>query len=397
MNALVANAHIAQPNFTFHSSTSHPPVKILHFVTGGFTGSTSVALALTKAEQRTSRFESLLVMREKSSTDHKRIAQLIFEGVNLKLVPGWSHALSIFALYKICREYQPDILVTHGFSEHLWGRYAGLLAKVPHMVHVEHNSRERYTPLRLLQARWLAQFTDKIVGCSAGVGQRLLELKFPAEKVTYINNGISLESFNNPPKYQDRLPGIVMPARFAKQKDHLTLIKAIALLREQYLFPQVILAGAGKEKHRQKAENLVAELGLEKQIHFIGQCNNVPKLLMQYQLCVLSTRYEGMPLSLVEGMAAGCAVIGSAVVGVKEMIRNGEDGLLSVADSPESLANAIAYCLNNTQTAAQMAQAARKRALTEFSLQQMQKNYEKMYEVLLQNDEVPILNSAITG
>jgi glycosyltransferase involved in cell wall biosynthesis len=386
MNALVAHASIVTPEFSYSK-----PVRILHFVTGGFTGSTSVALTLTNAEQRSSHFESMIVLREKSSTDKDRVAQLIADGVKLKLVPGWSHALSIFALYKICKEYQPDILVTHGFSEHLWGRYAGLLAKVPHMVHVEHNSRERYTPIRLLQARWLAQFTDKIVGCSAGVRERLLELKFPADKVSYINNGISTVAFQNPPKYQDRLPGIVMPARFANQKDHLTLIKAIALLRDQQLFPQVILAGTGKEKHRQKAERLVAELGLENQIHFIGQCHQVPQLLMQHQLCVLSTRYEGMPLSLVEGMTAGCAVIGSAVVGVREMIRNGEDGLLAVAGSAESLANAIAYCLNNPETAAQMGQTARKRALKEFSLQQMQKNYEDLYHTILHNNLVPHL------
>ncbi len=96
-------------------------------------------------------------------------------------------------------------------------------------------------------------------------------------------------------------------------------------------------------------------------------------------------------------MAAGCAVIGSAVVGVKEMLRNGEDGLLTVAESPESLANAIAYCLINPEDAAYMAQAARKRALTEFSLQQMQKKYQLMYESLLTKEEILGLHSAVIG
>lgn len=374
------------------------PVKIIHFVTGGFTGSTSVALALSKAAHHSFRYESLLVLREKSSTDKQRIARLIDDGVALRLIPGWSHLRSIFALYKICREYQPDILVTHGFSEHLWGRYAGLLAKVPHMVHVEHNSRERYTPLRLLQAHWLARFTDKIVGCSAGVRQRLLDLKFPADKTIAIHNGIALDAFKNPPPLQDRIPGIVMPARFANQKDHLTLIKAIGLLRERNLFPSVILAGGGKKKHRQKAEALVARLGLQNQIQFIGQCNQVPQLLMQYQLCVLSTRYEGMPLSLAEGMAAGCAVIGSAVMGVKEMVRHGEDGLLVAPESPEAMANAIAYCLTNPEQAAQFAQAAHQRACAEFSLEHMHANYEQLYFSLLQPKVVePVLKPVAIG
>lgn len=378
------------------NNSSGNPVKILHFVTGGFTGSTAVALSLTQATAKDHRFQSLLVMREKTSTDKKRIAQLIKEGVAIKLIPGWSHLLSIFSLYKICRRYQPDILVTHGFSEHLWGRYAGLLAKVPRMVHVEHNSRERYTPLRLLQARWLAKFTDKIVGCSSGVCRRLRELKFPAEKIMPIHNGISLDAFKNPPAFNNRIPGIVMPARFANQKDHLTLIQAIALLRTRNLFPQVILAGAGKKKHREKAEALVAKLGLENQIHFIGQCNNVPELLMQYQLCVLSTRYEGMPLSLAEGMAAGCAVIGSDVIGVREMIRHGEDGLLVDAGSPVGLAEAIANCLTNTEAAAEMAAAAHQRAFNDFSLQQMHQHYEELYESLLQQTDT-LLSPIVVG
>jgi hypothetical protein len=75
--------------------------------------------------------------------------------------------------------FRPDILVAHGFSEHLWGRYAGLLAQVPHLVHVEHNTRERYTRWRLKQTRWLAARTDRIVGCSEGVRLRLLEMGMP--------------------------------------------------------------------------------------------------------------------------------------------------------------------------------------------------------------------------
>ena len=153
------------------------PVRVLHFVTGGFSGgATQVAIALTQAGRATAReIEPLLVLRRKRRTDPRRIAELEQAGVPLRVVPGWSHAATIWALVQVCREFRPDVLIAHGFSEHLWGRYAGLLAKVPHLVHVEHNTRERYTAWRLQQTRWLAQRTDRIVGCSEGVRQRLLE------------------------------------------------------------------------------------------------------------------------------------------------------------------------------------------------------------------------------
>ena len=107
------------------------PVRVLHFVTGGFSGgATQVAIALTQAGVESAEIEPLLVLRRKRRTPAGRIEELERSGVPVRVVPGWSHPATIWALVKICREFRPDILVAHGFSEHLWGRYAGLLAKV---------------------------------------------------------------------------------------------------------------------------------------------------------------------------------------------------------------------------------------------------------------------------
>ena len=357
------------------------PLKVVHFVTGGFTGSTKVAIELIRAVKDNPAFSTMLVLRKKSSTDPARVKQLQAEGISLKLVAGWSHLATIIELMRICREYQPDVLVTHGFSEHLWGRYAGLLARVPHLIHVEHNSRERYTPLRLLQARWLAQYTDKIIGCSEGVRSRLLELRFPANKICAINNGIDLSHFQsaNALPLAERIPGIIMPARFAKQKDHETLIRAVALLRDRNIVLPVLFAGAGSARHMAKAKKLVDELQLNQQIHFAGHCGNLPFLLMRHQFCVLSTRYEGMPLALAEGMAAGCAVVGSAVVGVQEMIHHGKDGLLVKPQCAYAMADALEILYHNSTYAQLLAMQGRERALAEFSLATMAQHYEQVF------------------
>jgi hypothetical protein len=104
------------------------PIRVLHFVTGGFSGgATQVAIALVNAARGSGRIEPLLVLRRKRRGDPKRIAELEQAGVPLAVVPGWSHAASIAALVRVCREFRPEVLVALGFSEHLWGRYAGLL------------------------------------------------------------------------------------------------------------------------------------------------------------------------------------------------------------------------------------------------------------------------------
>jgi glycosyltransferase involved in cell wall biosynthesis len=364
------------------------PVRVLHFVTGGFSGgATQVAIALTNAATQSHAVQPLLVLRRKRRTDPKRIAELEQAGVPLAVVPGWSHAATIAALVRVCRHFRPDVLVAHGFSEHLWGRYAGLLARVPHLVHVEHNTRERYTRWRLAQTRWLARRTDRIVGCSEGVRLRLLEMGMPPARTIAIPNGIRLEPFAEADAYpfRQRIPGIVMVARFSKQKDHATLLRAVAMLRGRGLQPPVLFAGGGKALHRAPLETLTNQLGLEDQVRFLGVVRNVPELLMQHQLAVLSTHYEGMPLALIEGMAAGCAVVGSAVPGVREVIADGIDGRVVPEGDAQALAETLERLLRDPQASARIAATARRIAIERHSRELMNARYEALFLELARN------------
>jgi glycosyltransferase involved in cell wall biosynthesis len=356
------------------------PLRVLHFVSGGFSGATQVALTLVRAARGSATQQATLVLRRKRHTDPDRIDALRAEGLPVETVPGWSHPATVLALAALCRRLQADVLVAHGFSEHLWGRYAGLLAGVPALVHVEHNSRERYGRWRLAQARWLAQRTARIVGCSEGVKQVLLGLGFPPAKVMAISNGIELAPFDEAAAHPlaQRVPGIVMAARFSRQKDHDTLVRALALLRERDLAPPLLLAGAGSAAHRERVQRLVAELGLQQQVQFLGLRPDVPQLLMQHRVCALSSHYEGMPLALVEGMAAGCAVVGSAVPGIRELLQPGRNGLLAPEGDAAAWADALHTLLTDTPLAEALADAARTDAREHHSLQRMTADYEAM-------------------
>jgi glycosyltransferase involved in cell wall biosynthesis len=358
------------------------PVRVLHFVTGGFSGgATQVAIALTQAGVESAAIEPLLVLRRKRRTDPARIAELEQAGVPVRVVPGWSHAATIWALVRLCQEFQPDILVAHGFSEHLWGRYAGLLAKVPHLVHVEHNTRERYTKWRLRQTRWLARRTDRIVGCSEGVKQRLLEMGMPPERTIAIPNGIRLAPFADADSHPvaARIPGIVMVARFSKQKDHATLLRAVARLRDRGIVAPLLFAGGGKKMHRTPLEELASLLGITEQVRFLGVARNVPELLMTHRVAALVTHYEGMPLALIEGMAAGCAVVGSAVPGVREVIADGVDGRLVREHDDAALADALEHLLRDDAEATRLGAAARAAAIARHGRELMHARYEALF------------------
>jgi len=198
----------------------------------------------------------------------------------------------------------------------------------------------------------------------------------PEDRTIAIPNGINLAPFAAAEQHPlpERIPGIVMAARLSRQKDHPTLLHAITILRERGLTPPVLLAGAGKPRHRAALERLSAELGLHDQVQFLGLHRNVPG----FRICVLSTHYEGMPLALVEGMAAGCAVVASDVPGVGGIITDGHNGLMVPGSDPNALADALERLLRDDALAIRLGAEARKTAISKYGRETMNARYEQL-------------------
>lgn len=352
-------------------------MRILHFVTGGFSGATQVAIDLSMAALRTPGYEVLLVLRRKPSTDEVKISQLRQQGLQVRIVSNWIHALTVWELRKIIREFKPSAMFAHGFSDHIWGRRAAIAERVPRIFHVEHNTRERYTARRLAQAQALMPYTEACIGVSEGVRTSLIERGFDPAKCIAIPNGIDLERFPDSilKAWSEREPAIIMASRFARQKDHSTLIQALALLKEQGFTPTLYLAGGGKQRLQRQAQSLAARLGLQKQIQFLGNVSNLPQRLGCVQIFVLSTHWEGMPLALVEGMAAGCACVVSDVIGAREVIDPGINGLRVPENSAAAMAVAVQRLLTEPELAKRLGQSARQHATSAYNRSHMWNAY----------------------
>lgn len=358
-------------------------MKVLHFVTGGFSGATQVAVDLCLAAQGEPGMQTLLVLRRKRNTSVARVQALRDQGLQVRVVSNWLHAITVWELRKIMRDWRPDVVFAHGFSDHIWGRRAAVAEHVPRIFHVEHNSRERYTPRRLRQALELEPHTQASIGVSEGVRTALVERGFAPGKCLAIPNGIALERFPEsllPQRWEQREAAILMASRFARQKDHATLIKALGLLRDRGLKPALYLAGSGSARLRRKAEALVHAMGLQEQVHFLGNVPDLPQRLAAAQVFALSTHWEGMPLALVEAMAAGCACVGSDVLGVREVLEHGRTGLLVPHADVAALADALQQLLQDPAQAQGLGRAARQRALTACGREHMWRRYRALLD-----------------
>ena len=359
-------------------------LRILHFVTGGFSGATQVAIDLVGAHNQRADMECALALRKKKTTTADHLQRLRQDEIPYHLVSGATHWLTIYQLMKLCRVWKPDILVTHGFPEHLLGRWAGLWAKVPYLVQVEHNSRERYTPWKLIQSRWLSHKTDKIVAVSEGVAGVLVQQGLYAPIQT-IANGIDPQRFGGSDinLVGTRPEDIVMVGRFAKSKDQASVVRALHLLHTRGMQAKLTLVGGGSRRYRQRVKQLVALYGLENWVTFIEYSTQVDRILAEHKIFVMASFFEGLNLSVLEAMASGCVVIGSDVVGVAELIEHGKDGFLFQAADAEAVADLLQSVLHQPWQYQPQADAGRQKIRHRYDKQRVNSEYYQLFKSLI--------------
>ncbi|WP_438482264.1 glycosyltransferase [Oleiharenicola lentus] len=358
--------------------------RVIHFVTGGGSGATKVALEIACGHLRTGNFEPLLILRRKrASLPASMQAQIAASGIRTVWVDSGFKYITRQQLAAAIAAFQPQVFVAHGNSEHLWGRQAAFRAKIPVVIHVEHNC-ERYSFWRRWQTRQLARATSATVCVSHGVADHLRTHRLASERLEIIHNGVDPAFFvKEMPSFAARNPDIVMAARFARQKDHPTLIRAAHRLVQSGWSGRLLLAGGGNQRHRTACEKLVQKLGIAERVNFLGQVSDITSLYHRCRVAVLSTHYEGMPLSLVEYMAAGCAAVASDIPGVTDVIQSGKNGWLFPVGDDAALAQILQTALAGGSHVEAVAKQGTQDAATRFARDKMIARYETLFTELL--------------
>jgi glycosyltransferase involved in cell wall biosynthesis len=290
-------------------------------------------------------------------------------------------------LLSLLRSGRVDVLHAHKFASNVWTGALSHAADVPVVLAHEHTWSFSGNPLRrLLDRELVARSVDAFLCVSDEDRRRMVEVEgIAAEKVRTIPNGIPPVPRGDGARIRRELgippdaPTLGTVCGLRAQKAVEVLIETAALLVPAHPELRVLVAGDGPERNR--LEQLASERGLGRSVLFLGQRSHdeVPDILDALDVAVSSSDFEGSPLAVLEWMAAGKAVVATAVGGVPALIEDGVHGLLVPPRAPERMAAAIDQLLRRPDLRASLGAAAAGRQRAEFALDVMLERLERLY------------------
>ncbi len=284
----------------------------------------------------------------------------------------------VFKMRKIMKDFKPDIVHTHRYVlPYAFLASAGLNVK---RVHTVHNIAEKEVPKKqLLMQKILFRKFGVVPVAITPITQKSIEDYYGLNQseVPLVYNGIDLTQC-----IAKRNTRIVPPVkvlhvgRFAPQKNHEMMVEAFADVLKVCPGCELALVGDGDLVDCVKQK--VKELGIEKEVRFVGLLDKVYEKMSESDIFILPSNYEGMPITLIEAMATGLPIVATSVGGVPDMIENKKSGLLvEVAES--EIANAIEALIKDDTLRETVSQGAIHKA-AQFSLENMTRAYINLYQ-----------------
>jgi len=291
-------------------------------------------------------------------------------------------------LARFLRRERIDVMQVYFPDSTYLGVAVARLAGLAHVVRVRNNLNHWMTPAH----RMLGRFYNRLLSltaanCEACRQAVLADDHLPPQSVVVLENGVDLERFleipaatSVPTAEQGRRLGVVANLRPVKGLD--VFVRAAALLGVAHANLRFQIAGEGDQ--RPVLEGLARAAGLNGRLRLHGSVKDIPGFLAGLDVAVLCSRSEGMSNALLEYMAAGRAIVATAVGATPELLQDGVHGLLVPPGDAEALARAVDRLLRDPGLASRLGAAARRRARARFSREAMVRRFEAFYLQLAQ-------------
>lgn len=300
----------------------------------------------------------------------------------------------IFKFYFVIKQQKPDILQSFLFFDNIVARILGKLAGVPIIISGQRSVEVERSFLRNFLDRITIRLADAVVSNTEAGKDILVEReKVSPQKIKVIPNGIT------PNLYMKRNIGLEKLKKdgqdtkvigfiggLTRQKGVNYLLEAAKFIKTQGKNFSVVVIGDGPEK--QNLENYTGKLDIKNIVRFWGYKEDAAKYIKLFDVLVLPSIREGMPNVILEAMVCGVPVVATKVGGVPEIVEDGKSGFFVEPRNPKDLAEKILKILDMSEgERREMGEHGRKIVKEKFSIEKMVKEYENLYQELLEKNK----------
>lgn len=380
-----------------NSATARPAVcQIVHTLNVGG----AEILARQFAEQSADEYRGMFVCLDSAGVMAEELRARGFAVEVLERRPGFDWGC-LRRLASVFRRHQVRVVHAHQYAPFFYAALARLL--VPGRLPIIFTEHGRDYPdyrriKRVVANQFLLRRVDHVVGVGQCVRAALVDFEgLPPGRIEVVYNGIDVGAYAPSAARRAAMRqqlglgahelAIIHVARLNTLKDHVTALRAFARVGREMPAARLLVAGDGEQ--RPQIEALIDELGIRPQVYMLGTRRDVADLLKAADVFLLSSISEGIPLTLIEAMAAGLPCVSTDVGGVGEVVINGLTGLLSPARDFENLAGQLRRVLLDAGLRRSLGEAGRDRAGRLFDAATMHNAYRSMYRQLSARQGAP--------
>lgn len=369
-------------------------VRVLHVIGGGEYGGAEEYLVQLFTHLRGAAFPVELHL---ACFYEARLAQELRQrGFALSVMPyGRLDIRLVRGLAALFRRFQPDVVHTHGVKANFFARVAARRTAIPLVTTVHSVLRYDYpNPLAYFVAaqmeRWTRRWNHHYIAISQALKAQLVAEGILPERISVIHHGIDVERFSPDRRHAALRQEWGFPAdafvwgtvaRFVEVKGLSVLLHAFSRVRQIEPRARLVLIGDGPLRAQLDAQ--ARALGITDAVCFTGFRRDVPDCLANLDAYVSASFSEGLGLSVLEAMAMRLPVVSTAVGGILDFLRHGENGLLVPPRSAEELAGGMLLVMRDASLAARLAEQAWRDVRTSFSAERMASETWNVYERLL--------------
>ena len=361
----------------------------------GFFGAENVIIELGK-EFKSRRIICYIGVIQNTNKNSKYLSEIAnTSSLPNVLFPGTSpfSFLTLYSILNFVKKHQISIIHSHGYKANLYAFLIKLITRVPAIATchpwTEINYNKKALLYKLFDLKILSAF-NKLIAVSENVKLELLK-KVNKKEILLIANGIDVKRFSckiNPDisklfKVGKNLAVIGTVGRLVEEKGYIYLIDAAIMLIKFY--PDLLFLFIGDGPLLSELNYKVERHQLGNKIKFLGVRNNIPQLLSAIDIFVLPSLSEGMPMALLEAMAAGKAVVATNVGDIPKIIIHKKNGLLVSPANTSELVSSISLLLKNKTLAQEIGKSAKEHIRKNYSATIMAQKYYDVYMDVLKN------------